>query len=72
MTSIQGAKRMLSRRLLGQHGISGVGIDDGPNGERIKVYLSEDSSEARALVPESIEGHPVVTEHVGRLQAFGA
>ncbi len=71
MTSIQGAKRVLSRRLLGRHGISGVGIDSGPDGERIKVYLSEDSSEARALVPESVEGHPVVTEMIGRLRAFG-
>lgn len=71
MTTIRGAKQALSRRLLGQPGISGVGIDIGPSGERIKVYLSEDSSEVRALVPERQDGYPVISELVGRLRAFG-
>ena len=71
MKSIRGAKQALSRRLLGQHGISGLGIDSGPGGERIKVYLSDDSSEVRALVPESEDGYPVVSELIGRVRAFG-
>ena len=71
MKSIRGAKQALSRRLLGLHGISGVGIDIDSDGERIKVYLSEDSSEARALVPESEDGYPVVSEVIGRMREFG-
>ncbi len=71
MKSIRGAKQALSRRLLGQPGISGVGIDTGPDGERIKVYLTQDSSEVRALVPSRVAGYPVVSELIARVRAFG-
>lgn len=66
--TIQTAKRELSRRLLRNPGVSGVGIEGGDSsGERIKVYLAEEDPTIRALVPTVVAGYPVVVEVVGRI-----
>jgi hypothetical protein len=66
--SIRAAKRALARQLLRHTGVSGVGIDEGPDGERIKVYLAADTPDLRALVPESVEGFAVVVEAIGAVR----
>ena len=67
--TIRAAKRSLSRELLQNPGVSGVGIGHEPEGEYIRVYLAEDSPEVRSQVPDSVEGYPVVVETIGSIQA---
>ncbi len=68
--SIQAAKRGLSRSLLRNPGVSGVGIVDAEGGHpSIMVYLREDSPQVRSLVPQAVDGYPVVVETVGPIQA---
>lgn len=70
--SIRVAKQGLTGRLLGHPGISGVGIEGTRGGaERIKVYLSEDTPAVRSIVPDNVDGYPVVTEAVGSVRALG-
>ncbi len=65
--TIREAKRGLSRRLMRHPGVSGVGIESAADGERIKVYLAEESPELRALVPTIVDGYPVAVEIIGRI-----
>ena len=70
--SIRVAKQGLTRRLLGRPGISGVGIEGGRGrGERLKVYLSEDTPAVRSIVPDSVDGYPVVMETIGPARVLG-
>ena len=67
-TTIQEAKRTLSRRLLQHPGVSGVGIETAEGGgERIKVYLAEDDPALRSSVPPTVDGYPVAVEVIGRI-----
>jgi len=67
---IGAAKRELSRSLLQNEGISGVGIVSTEGGrEGIKVYLRDDSPQVRSLVPDSVAGYPVVIETIGTIRA---
>lgn len=63
--TIREAKRGLSRQLLKQPGVSGVGIGEVAGDERIVVYLAEDTPIIRALVPNEVAGYPVSVEVVG-------
>ncbi len=64
--TIQAAKRELSRSLLQNESVSGVGIVDTDGGrEGIKVYLREDNPQVRSLVPARVNGYLVVIETVG-------
>jgi hypothetical protein len=64
--TIRQAKRSLSRRLLLQPGVTGVGIEAAPEGgERIKVYLAVDDPALAARVPSEVSGYPVVVEVIG-------
>ena len=63
--TIREAKRGLSRRLLTQPGVSGVGIGEAAGDEQIVVYLAEDTPAIRALVPGEADGYPVVVEVIG-------
>ena len=68
--TIQTVKRELSRKLLQNPAVSGVGIENSASGdEQIKVYLAEDNSTIRALVPKTVEGYPVVIETTGPIHA---
>jgi hypothetical protein len=69
---IRAAKRGLSRRLLQNPGVSGVGIEAVGGVERIKVYLAEESAPLRSLVPAEIDGFPVVIEIIGAIAAHAA
>jgi hypothetical protein len=63
--TIREAKRGLSRQLLKQPEVSGVGIGEESGDERIVVYLAEDTPTIRALVPDQVAGYPVSVEVVG-------
>jgi hypothetical protein len=63
--TIREAKRGLSRRLLAQPGVSGVGIGEAAGNEQIVVYLAEDTPAVRALVPREADGYPVAVEVIG-------
>ena len=63
--TIREAKRGLSRRLLAQPGVSGVGIGEVAGDEQIVVYLAEDTPAVRALVPGEADGYPVAVEVIG-------
>jgi hypothetical protein len=66
---IRTVKRGLSRRLLHNPGVSGVGIDEDEKGkERIRVYVIDDSPQLRSLVPDMVDGYPVVIETVGHIR----
>ncbi|MFN8536136.1 MAG: hypothetical protein U0232_01495 [Thermomicrobiales bacterium] len=67
--TIREAKRGLSRQLLNQPEISGVGIGEVAGDERIIVYLAEDTPQARALVPAQVAGYPVAVEVTGPIEA---
>lgn len=68
--TIQEAKRTLSRRLLQDPRVSGVGIAaaDG-GGEQIKVYLADDDPALASSVPADVDGYPVAVEVIGRISA---
>ncbi len=67
--TIQEAKRALSRRLLRNPGVSGVGIETAEGGgERIKVYLAEDNPGLASSIPSAVEGYSVVVEVIGRIR----
>ena len=61
--TIQEAKRTLSRELMQDTRVSGVGIE----GDQIKVYLAEDDPDFTASIPSDVEGYPVTTEVIGRI-----
>lgn len=63
--TIREAKRGLSRRLLAEPGVSGVGIGEVAGNEQIVVYLAEDTPAVRALVPGDADGYPVSIEVIG-------
>jgi hypothetical protein len=66
--TIRQAKRSLSRRLLPQPGVAGVGIEAAPEGgERIKVYLAVDDPVLTAQVPAEVAGYPVVVEVIAAI-----
>ena len=66
--SISEAKRRLSRRLLDETGVSGVGI----RGERLVVYLTADEpsvkKRAQDIAREVNVGAPIVFEVTGELR----
>jgi hypothetical protein len=61
--SIQEAKRTLSRQLMQDPRISGVGIE----GDAIQVYLAEDDPDLVDALPAVYEGYDVTYEVVGRV-----
>jgi hypothetical protein len=64
--TINQAKRKLSRELLQNPRISGVGIDTADDGgEQIKVYLADDDPDLASAVPPDVDGYPVATEVMG-------
>ena len=63
--TIKEAKRTLSRQLLQNPRISGVGIE----GEQIKVYLADDDPELVASIPTNVDGYLVHTEVIGVITA---
>lgn len=64
--TINEAKRKLSRELMQDPRVSGVGIDTGEDGEeQIKVYLADDDSDLALTVPPDVEGYPVAVEVLG-------
>ncbi len=67
--TIREAKRGLSRQLLKQPEVSGVGIGEEAGDERIVVYLAEDTPTIRALVPDEVAGYPVSVEVIGPITA---
>lgn len=70
--AIADVKRTLSRSLLANPNVSGVGIDLDPDGRaQIKIYLSQDVGDAEWL-PHEAEGYPVVAEYIGPIEAFDA
>jgi hypothetical protein len=69
---IRAAKRKLSRQLLRNPGVSGVGIEAADGREWIKVYLAEESPALRSLAPAEVDGYPVVIEIIGRITAQAA
>lgn len=60
--TIKGAKRRLSRELLQDPRVSGVGIE----GDQIKVYLADDPDLASSI-PTDVDGHPVLIEVLGTI-----
>jgi hypothetical protein len=67
-TPLADAKRQLSRRLLDEAGISGVGI----RGDRLVVYLTADvaavKQKARAIAREAAVTAPLLFEVTGELR----
>lgn len=71
--TIEMAKRKLSRALLLDPRVSGVGIETAANGERrIKVYLTRAVADVSAVVPAAVEGYPVTVEVLGLITARAA
>ena len=70
-TSLTEAKRKLSRRLLDEAGVSGVGI----RGDRLVVYLVADEpsvrQKAREIAREVDVNAPLVFEVTGELRKHG-
>ena len=66
--TIKEAKRTLSRQLLQNPWISGVGIE----GEHIKVYLADDDPKLVASIPTDVDGYLVQTEVIGVITASAA
>jgi len=57
---IRQLKRRHSARLLGQPGVSGVGIEkDDAGGYALAVHLDADAPEALEHLPAEIEGHRI-------------
>jgi hypothetical protein len=64
--TIEQAKRKLSRELMQDPRISGVGIDTAEGGsEQIKVYVAEDDPDLVSAVPQDVDGYPVAVEVLG-------
>lgn len=63
--TIKDAKRTLSRQLLQNPRVSGVGIE----GDQIKVYLADDDPDLASSIPTAVDGHPVVIEVIGVITA---
>ena len=66
--TVKDAKRTLSRQLLQNPRISGVGID----GDQIKVYLADDDPELISSIPTDVDGYLVQTEVIGVITASAA
>jgi hypothetical protein len=57
---IRGLKQRHGRELLGQPGVSGVGIERDDAGEYVlAVHLGADAAETASKLPQEIEGHRV-------------
>ena len=62
--TIEEAKRTLSRELMQDPRVSGVGIE----GDKIKVYLADDDPDFAASIQNDVEGYPVTTEVIGAIR----
>lgn len=57
-------------RLMAIAGISGIGIGDKAGKPAIVIMVKQLTPELKALLPQAIEGHPVVVEQSGEIRAF--
>ena len=57
-------------RLMAIPGVNGVGIGNKDGKPVIVVMTVQSSPQIIAMVPQSLDGHPVVTEQTGEIWAF--
>lgn len=68
--SIQEAKAKHEARLMAQPGVVSVGIGRDADGtEVIVVGLDRERPEARAAMPQELDGHPVRVQVIGTVRA---
>lgn len=57
-------------QLMSIPGVTGVGIGNKDNKPVIVVMTKEFSPQAKAMLPQTLDGHPVVVEQTGEISAF--
>ena len=60
---LKAAHKELTAKVMGRKGVSGTAVGQHKGEPCLKVYLSDDA--ARAAVPKSVGGYPVVVETTG-------
>lgn len=60
---LEAARRELTAKVMGRKGVSGTAVGERRGKPCLKVYLSDES--ARAGIPKSVGGFPVVVETTG-------
>ena len=69
-TTIQEVKARHESRLMAQPGVVAVGIGhDADGNETIVVSLDRDRPDARAQLPQTLEGYPVRVQVIGPMRA---
>ena len=57
-------------RLMAIPGVTGIGIGNKDNKPVIVVMTAGSPAGAKAMLPQSLDGHPVVIEETGEISAF--
>lgn len=57
-------------RLMAIPGVTGVGIGNKDNKPVIVVMTTASSPQIKAMLPQTLDGHPVVMEPTGEISAF--
>ena len=60
---LEAARQELTRRVMGQPGVSGTAVGEKNGKPCLKVYVSD--REARRSIPKDVGGYPVVVETTG-------
>jgi hypothetical protein len=70
---VREVKRRYAPQLLGQRGVSGVGVEkDESGGYVLAIHLDTDDPEVRKVLPDQIEGHRVRYLHSGPFRKLPA
>jgi hypothetical protein len=68
--SIEQALDRHSKRLLELPGVTGLGIGEQSGKPTIVIMVKNLTPDVKVMLPQTLEGHPVVVEESGEITAF--
>jgi hypothetical protein len=71
-TTINATTEKYETKIMEIPGVTGIGIGDNDRkkGLSIKVYVARLTPEVRKVIPQELDGYPVIPEATGEFEAF--